>query len=605
MAFNNENTPLFESFYLEDLEKNFTPILDFDFSNNSLSSNNGNSNTNNETKNFNLGKIGSLRHIPSLDTKFSIMGNDDQLSNLLLEEEKGSEILDEKKGPIVVKSEIEEPISIPNLKPSVSLRSLLSVEPKLSFSEFDLKMEDSLPRFVPPPEFFTTDEENVDQETQYGKLNENENKSENNNNNNKTETKKEKQDPKTETQMRRISQRNLNRKKEEEEEEEKEKEKKEKELKKEMEKEMEMEKEKNMEEEMEEQEGFDLKMLENLSLKDPKRKRDFQAKPTKQNSLRRLDSTIVESGKDVFKLLVGQLWVITGGASQKFLTPYTVQIANKIGQVFNASENETKNFQSQLKYLLSNSRRTFTEFILELLIGLLSLRYSQDENKPVVSQELFDVLVEIGEINSVKQQTKEQAEKSEELKLKLEKIYQNTFSIQTLLYWFNKRYVDRLTNFFSIKSQRLFCEQHLFYLGKSKFLLSCLLLVPELIKQDGIIKQYSQLINRDYENNLLNLYINNRGKKVKLANQFIRAYGLNNGEYWSMISKDYCEKINFKPETIFDHFPFKSIIKNPSLSNLCQRNIPIKPLEKKKVLTNEKKIKVKINVDWLHKKRLL
>eukprot|EP01155_Anaeramoeba_flamelloides_P040950 Anaeramoba_flamelloidesc34264_g1_i3.p1 GENE.c34264_g1_i3~~c34264_g1_i3.p1 ORF type:complete len:269 (+),score=67.02 c34264_g1_i3:73-807(+) len=127
--------------------------------NNNSNSNNNNSN---ETKNFNLDRIGSLRHIPSLDTKFMIMGNDDPLSNMILEEEKGNEILDETKGPIVVKSEIEVPISIPSLKPSVSLRSLLSVESKLSFSEFELKMEDPLPRFVPPPEFFTSEEEKLD-----------------------------------------------------------------------------------------------------------------------------------------------------------------------------------------------------------------------------------------------------------------------------------------------------------------------------------------------------------------------------------------------------------------------------------------------------------
>ncbi|KAJ6247281.1 hypothetical protein M0813_18808 [Anaeramoeba flamelloides] len=584
MTFNSDSSPIFdsnyESFYLEDLEKNFSPILDIDFLANSYSDNNNtnsvsNSINNNETQTFNFERIGSLRHIPSLDTKFMILGNDDPLSNMILEEEKGNEILDETKGPIVVKSEIEEPISIPSLKPSVSLRSLLSVEPKLSFSEFELKMEDPLPRFVPPPEFFTSEEDNPDNVT--------------GNKNSARKIKKEKEKVLIKTTNITKSQRNRNRQR---------KEQKEKNIKEEKEQE---------EEEEEEEEGFDLKMLENLSLKDPKqRKRDFQTKPIKQNSLRRLDSTIVESGKDVFKLLIGQLWVISGGASQKFLTPYADKIANKIGEVFNASENETKNFKSQLKYLLSNSRRTFTEFILELLIGLLSLIYSQnEEDKPEVSQELFDVLVEIGEINSEKEQTKEQIEKSKNLKLKLEHIYQKTFSIQTLLYWFNKRYVDRLTNYFSVKSQRSFCEQHLFYLGKSKFLLSCLLLVPVLVKQDGIVKQYYQLINRDYENNLLNLYINNRGKKVKLANQFIRAHGLNNGEYWSMISKDYCEKFNFTPETIFEHFPFKAIIENPSLSNLCQRNVPLKSLEKKKVLTNEKKIVVKINTDWLQKKSLL
>ncbi|KAJ3446370.1 hypothetical protein M0812_08178 [Anaeramoeba flamelloides] len=266
------------------------------------------------------------------------------------------------------------------------------------------------------------------------------------------------------------------------------------------------------------EEEFDQKMLKGLSLEDPKlRKRDLKIKTNKQNSLRRLDSTVVESGKEVFKLLTGILWAISGGASQKFLTPYTKKFANKIGTVFNASENETNNFQSQLKYLLSNSRRTFTEFILEILLGLLSLIYN-DEETPDFCNELWAILIEINKFNSNNNNNnneggKEREKEKEKLKQRLEKIYQQNISYDILLYWFNKRFVDRLNV--------------------------------------RIVKQYYQLINKNYDGNPLNLYFNNRGKKVKLVKSLILAYGVNNGKYWEIISKDFCEKLEFNVDNIF------------------------------------------------------
>ncbi|KAJ6243978.1 nnp-1 protein putative nuclear protein 1 nop52 [Anaeramoeba flamelloides] len=649
----------------EDLEDNLTPILDlnlFGTNNGTRSSNSPNKdnsgNTNNDHLNYNpRGNRVSLQNIPSLDTKF-MMYCKEPFPNMILEEESGNELLGDNNGAIIVKSEIEEPISIPKLKPSVSQRSLLLPEREFSFSEFSLKMEDPLPRFVPPPEFYqdnlednhnsslfrlnsgmefenyldhnfndsfnkksishntnaignniTMDDENeIKEELKPNENQINKNNKENNQNivdsmdlNPKQNKNENKTNPKFGNKV--IIKKIIKKKNK-----------------------TIIHKNKNKNNKPNEEEDFDLKMFEKLSLKDPqKRKRELKTNSNStgnnksnsntsksnsnenpnqtKNNLKRLDSTIIESGKDVFKLLVGQLWVISGGAPQKFLTPYTKEIARHIGKVFNASENETKNFQSQLKYLLSNSRRTFTEFILELIIGLISLIHSNDP--PEISKQLYNVLIEINKLNSMDNLNKEQDKQLEELKMQLERIYQDCISYKTLLYWFNKRYVDRLTNFFSIQSQREFSEKHLFFLGKSKFILSCLLLIPELIKTDGIIKEYFPLINRDYENNVLNLYINNRGGKAKLANQIIREHGINHGKYWSMISKDYCERLNFTPKTIFDHLPFKEIIENPSLANLCRRNYFIKPEEKKKVLAKEKKIKVKINANWLHKKSML
>ncbi|KAJ3434965.1 enbp1 protein [Anaeramoeba flamelloides] len=674
MSFENEEPTILNEnldfLNFEDLEDNLTPILDLNLlgMNNSTHSSNNVDNSINDNGNtikdqFNYKPLDnrvSLQSVPSLDTKF-MMYCKEPFPNMILEEESGNELLSDNNGAIVVKSEIEEPISIPKLKPSFSQRSLLLPEREFSFSEFSLKMEDPLPRFVPPPEFYQDNLEDNHNSSLF-RLNsgmEFENYLENNFNdsfnkkslyhnnraidNNTTMYDENENKEELKRHKKQINKNNkannqnigesmdLNPKQNKNENKKNQKKRNKVIIKKIIKKKKKSKKiiHKKNNNKQNEEEDFDLKMFEKLSLKDSqKRKRELKIhgnttststsntsntsnsksnsnenQNQAKNNLKRLDSTIVESGKDVFKLLVGQLWIISGGAPQKFLTPYTKEIARHIGKVFNASENETKNFQSQLKYLLSNSRRTFTEFILELIIGLISLIHSNDP--PEISKQLYNVLIEINKLNSRDNLNEEQDQKLEELKTQLERIYQDCISYKTLLYWFNKRYVDRLINFFSIQSQKEFSERHLFFLGKSKFILSCLLLIPELIKTDGIIKEYFQLINRDYENNVLNLYINNRGGKAKLANKIIREHGINHGKYWSMISKDYCERLNFTPKTIFDHLPFKEIIENPSLANLCKRNYFIKPEEKKKVLAKEKKIKVKINANWLHKKSIL
>ncbi|KAJ3440419.1 hypothetical protein M0812_14086 [Anaeramoeba flamelloides] len=96
---------------------------------------------------------------------------------------------------------------------------------------------------------------------------------------------------------------------------------------------------------------------------------------------------------------------MSGGASLKILTPYSDKIAKKIASTFNASENEEVTFKKQLKYLLTNSRRTFTEYILEILIGILSLRFIEEKEKEKekgsISIEFWETLTEIVEIDSL------------------------------------------------------------------------------------------------------------------------------------------------------------------------------------------------------------
>ncbi|KAJ3447581.1 hypothetical protein M0812_00052 [Anaeramoeba flamelloides] len=406
--------------------------------------------------------------------------------------------------------------------------------------------------------------------------------------------------------------------------------------------------------------------------------------PTALQSLK-INSSIVENGKDLFKLLTGQLWVISGGASQKILTPFTNQFAMKIGQILGASEKESTNVKSQLKYLLSNSRRTLTEFVLEILVSVLSLihtdptpsitikfwellneivnlDYKEGENANMNvgvnvninlnekggndfkmqvednendnddedgDEELEEEELEEGErkerglfkqenlynnnnnnnqkkifknkINEKKSFIQEENSNTQTIKKRLEEIYQDIFTERVLMFWFEKRFIDRLDSFILPEQKQAFFKQHLFFLGKSKFILSCLLLAKELIRKGGVTKSYSMLINLEYNNLPLNLYVNNRGKKVNLIKELISKYGANNGNYWEIISKDYVKQMKFNPNNIFEVFPFKNIITNPKISNLSQTMHLKQPIKKKQFPNKRDEPNLKIGLEWLKK----
>ncbi|KAJ6226723.1 anillin/rhotekin rtkn [Anaeramoeba flamelloides] len=346
-------------------------------------------------------------------------------------------------------------------------------------------------------------------------------------------------------------------------------------------------------------------------------KKENEKAPTKKN---KINSSIVENGKDLFKLLTGQLWVISGGASQKVLTPFTNQFALKIGKILGAFEKELAIVKSQLKYLLSNSRRTLTEFVLEILVGVLSLAHL--DNSPEICNQFWNTLQDIVQLNNNKQQQQQQElqqlnkqqietnlvhvnntneNTSEKLKMRLENIYKQIFTEKILMYWFEKRFIDRLDRFVTPKQKKLFFDQHLFYLGKSKFILSCLLLASELVRKDGVTQNYSVLVNMCYDDNPLNLYSNNRGKKVNLIKELISKYGVNNGNYWEIISKDYLNQIKFKPNNIFEFFPFKNIVKNPKIYNLSHTVNVEQPLKKQQFPNKLDETNLKISLDWLKK----
>ncbi|KAJ3425817.1 zinc finger protein zic and gli [Anaeramoeba flamelloides] len=370
----------------------------------------------------------------------------------------------------------------------------------------------------------------------------------------------------------------------------------------------------------------DISNIKNNKRSNPRKRR---LRNQKSNQQKRTDSYIIESGKEVFKLLTGQLWTITGGAPQKVLTPFTKELAKNIGNVFKANKLEIDNFQSQLKYLLSNSRRTFTEFILEILISVLSLHYST-ETTPEITTKFRRILKDVITINKNKNtnmnmnmnmnmnnkggnskdnlqndQLRNEKQNNEQdsngIKLQLEEIYHEIFTQDVLMYWFSKRFIDRLSSFFPVEEQQKFFSKHLFFLGKSKFILSCLLLAKDLMKPHGIVEQYSQLINLNYDENPLNLYCNNRGKKLKLVKNLITKYSLNNGNYWSVISKDYISRIKFTTENICQFSPFKQIFENNKLVQLSKKNNFNHPHKKRTLASKDNEVQVQINVDWLSK----
>ncbi|KAJ6233435.1 hypothetical protein M0813_29739 [Anaeramoeba flamelloides] len=362
----------------------------------------------------------------------------------------------------------------------------------------------------------------------------------------------------------------------------------------------------------------------------------------------RENSSIVESGKEVYKLLTGVLWVMTGGASIKLLTPFSETISSKIGEVLSASKNEQQSFKHQLKYLLTNSRRTFTEYILEIVIAILSLRFLPEEEEEI-SVKFWDILTEIVEIQSSnnsqsqtqtqpqqqqqQQQTQQQqsqkesqsnqnqpnqnsslnkekiSKRKEELHQELQIIYKDIFTERILMFWFGKRFIDRLEAFFGTELKAEFYEQHFCFFGKSKFMLSCLILANELVNQEGVTKEYADLVDLEYNGDIINLYLNNRGKKQGLIKELIVKYQLNSGHYWQILSKEYLSELKFDHLNLFNYFPFKEIIANPLLIKLCGTNInqqASSSSSKKRVLsTKTNVIDNMLNIGWIMKKEEL
>ncbi|KAJ6230720.1 mansc domain containing protein [Anaeramoeba flamelloides] len=113
--------------------------------------------------------------------------------------------------------------------------------------------------------------------------------------------------------------------------------------------------------------------------------------PTQINN----NKEIIKIGKSVYKVLIGSLWAILGGSSQTQVSPYSQKFCNHISKLLGVSARNIHSTPLGLKNLLSNSRRTFAEFISEILIGVLSLCYL---NKPPnLSIQLKDLLINIAE----------------------------------------------------------------------------------------------------------------------------------------------------------------------------------------------------------------
>ncbi|KAJ3434099.1 hypothetical protein M0812_20163 [Anaeramoeba flamelloides] len=356
---------------------------------------------------------------------------------------------------------------------------------------------------------------------------------------------------------------------------------------------------------------------------------------------RRSNSTIIETGKDLFKLLIGQLWVITGGASLKELSPFSKSIGDKIGMVLAASQEEIESIQDRLKYLLTNSRRTFTEFILEVLLGILSLKHSK--NPPQISVRFWKLLNQVNQFqkkgnvngnekqtqkikrkekekekffNSAKEKKKEkekeivvevESNRGELLNKELESIYSEIFTEELALYWFEKRFVERMEIVYDQDFKNKFYNEHLFYFSKSKFMLTCLILIQKYNKLNAVTKQYYHLIDLPFNNQPLNLYSNNRGKKQRLTKDLIVKYGLNSGEYWKVLSQDYISQMCFGASNLFDHFPFKAIIENPLLKTLCCENntkVTTENPKKRVIASKGSHVHSMSNIHWILKKTI-
>ncbi|KAJ6237367.1 endonuclease iv endodeoxyribonuclease iv [Anaeramoeba flamelloides] len=312
--------------------------------------------------------------------------------------------------------------------------------------------------------------------------------------------------------------------------------------------------------------------------------------------LKKVNSITVESGKELFKCMTGFLWVISHGSSIKQLKPFTNELAHKLTTTLSASQEETNIFSNQLKNLLSNSRRTFSEYIMEIMVGVLSLKYKKSTPKIATKYEkLLEELSKIENLNAIPLQ------EQESFKKKLEKIYNQIFNEKLLNYWFEKRFTDRPEHLYTKEIKTLFFEKYLYFFGKAKFQILSLVLSKELSACQKIIKNYSNLIELDYNQDVFNCYCNNRGKKLKLIKGIINRFGLNSSKYWIPMANQSIDDFPFETHSMFDIFPFKGMLldhqkksKNPNFRDLI-------PAKKRNLATIEQNKDSDITLNWFLK----
>ncbi|KAJ6233524.1 hypothetical protein M0813_29831 [Anaeramoeba flamelloides] len=315
-----------------------------------------------------------------------------------------------------------------------------------------------------------------------------------------------------------------------------------------------------------------------------------------------------ELGKDLFKLMIGLLWVISGGGSQMTLSPYTDQFLPRIELLLNVGTNTLSSASPLLKHLLSNSRRGFTEFVLEMIVAVLSLRHLEDEElkenndlykTAIKLDKVLKMIVLLNKQENMKKSKPKTTKRTtnclnkdpenridpDEIKKKLEKIYCEIYHPKVLMFWFEKRFVYNTSLFLTREDKINFFREHFFFLGKSKFVLCILIIANELANNPSITKQYFQLIQNMDNSSPLGLYQNNRMKKLKLIQDLIIKFSLNSGNYWELISQDYVQKMKFQPSNMFLNPPFSNLVNNPNIQKIIlQKTINLK--KKRIVKTN-------------------
>ncbi|KAJ3432816.1 hypothetical protein M0812_21759 [Anaeramoeba flamelloides] len=385
------------------------------------------------------------------------------------------------------------------------------------------------------------------------------------------------------------------------------------------------------------------------------RKRNHRNEEKITNPIRK---EIVDCGKEMYKLLTSEIWVMTGGANQKQLQEFTNFFANTIGEMLGANEKEIPLFKSPTKYLLSNSRRTLTEYISELILGSLALNFYNTETQiPEISSRLYSLLTKISNQKFVndnnktcknftnyektmgkqkhKQQnlfkifgfennnqdnqndhdndnTKDDDQLNEKYHygitlnffknlekkdlLELDQLFEQIFTEKVILFWFEKRFMNKFSSFINLNKRTEFCSNYLLPLVKTKFFITCNLLAQDAIlnKQytNSFIYQYCKFIENDQDGAVFNIYNNNRKGKLKLIKELIVEFGLNDGQYWQALTNHFFFKNgSFNVNSTFEQFPFKTVMQNFKNHSLVIENVNLNvSFNKQRKLTKYAKV---------------
>lgn len=297
--------------------------------------------------------------------------------------------------------------------------------------------------------------------------------------------------------------------------------------------------------------------------------------------LKRKDShSIFENVERLHRLFVLLIWAFTGGASWDELEPYSANFIDHLSRFVLLDNDDLTKLNTAGANLVNNNRRFISEFVLEILLCVLSLQFEVKPPEHAIG--LARTLIEL---------KNDQIDMNEGREM-LASFSDMIFSDQVLAYYYGRRFDE---NFFPVFNEDQLTKIYSDILRpffQKRFNLTSVLMKSEFSTE--IVNDYAKFNENKLANDILELYFDNRKNKRDFVGGYVKKHRLNGTIEWSQVSdKLWSEKGKFAPAALLEIFPFKEFIESDGF----MKNLGVFSAEKKKVKsTNSSQ---KINSGWL------